>query len=129
MSSTMTVTEVDIQKAIDLNYTSHPAELVDGGNINSKVTVEDLRREIPAHCFKSTYRQSLWYLFRDLMVSGSLMAAAYTFVSQIENNLLRHAAWATYGYVQGLAFTGLWVLGHECGHTAFSPPERHFSSR
>ena len=31
MSSTMTVTEVDTQKAIDLNYTSHPADLVDGG--------------------------------------------------------------------------------------------------
>ncbi|SLM38213.1 delta-12 fatty acid desaturase [Lasallia pustulata] len=123
MSSTMTVTEVDTQKAIDLNYTSHPADLVDGGKINSKVTVEDLRRAIPAHCFKPTYRQSLWYLFRDLMVSGSLMAAAYTFVPQIENNLLRYAAWATYGYVQGLAFTGLWVLGHECGHTAFSPSQ------
>ena len=52
------------------------------------------------------------------MVSGSLMAAAYTFVPQIENNLLRYAAWAAYGYVQGLAFTGLWVC--EIASTALS---------
>lgn len=51
----------------------------------------------------------MWYLFRDLMVSGCLIAAAYTYIPRIQNNLLRYAAWAVYGYVQGLAFTGLWV--------------------
>lgn len=41
MSATTTVTETDSQKAIDLNYSSHPAELVDGG-VNLPFSMFDL---------------------------------------------------------------------------------------
>ena len=34
--------------------------------------------------------------------------------------LARWAAWGVYWWFQGLTFTGIWVVGHECGHGAFS---------
>lgn len=34
--------------------------------------------------------------------------------------LLRHVAWTLYWIIQGQIFTGLWVIGHECGHGGFS---------
>lgn len=30
-------------------------------------------------------------------------------------------AWNVFWFIQGVSFTGLWVLAHECGHRAFSP--------
>lgn len=34
--------------------------------------------------------------------------------------LLRHVLWLTYWVVQGSVMTGLWVIGHECGHGGFA---------
>jgi omega-6 fatty acid desaturase (delta-12 desaturase) len=34
--------------------------------------------------------------------------------------LARFALWSLYGFWAGLFATGLWVIGHECGHQAFS---------
>ncbi|CCM04524.1 uncharacterized protein FIBRA_06705 [Fibroporia radiculosa] len=36
----------------------------------------------------------------------------------------RRVAWLVYWWFQGLTFTGVWVVGHECGHGAFSPNRR-----
>lgn len=33
---------------------------------------------------------------------------------------LRFSLWALYTFITGLFATGIWVLGHECGHQAFS---------
>ncbi|MCJ1247729.1 hypothetical protein MMC30_004944 [Trapelia coarctata] len=104
-----------------LDYTSHPSELVTGGQINVNVGVQDLRKAIPAHCFKPSYGLSFWYLFRDFLVVGVLMTAAFLYIPKIPLPLLRYAAWAVYGYIQGEQMTGIWVIGHECGHSAFSP--------
>lgn len=32
----------------------------------------------------------------------------------------RISLWALYGFWAGLFATGIWVIGHECGHQAFS---------
>ena len=78
---------------------------------------------------------------RDLLLAVVLVGAAFICIPQIPHKGLRYAAWALYGYVQGLVMTGIWVrdtyirvqihkgsiltpfkvLGHECGHGAFSP--------
>lgn len=69
-----------------------------------------------------------------------LMYATSAYVPNIAHPIVRWSAWALYGYIEGLLFTGLWVrftpfdqnlnirksnflkvLGHECGHGAFSP--------
>ncbi|KAG7668398.1 hypothetical protein Ndes2526B_g00882 [Nannochloris sp. 'desiccata'] len=83
-------------------------------------TVGQLRRAIPAHCFKrSTLRSSL-YLIADLILI-SLMYFASTFIDSTPiPTAFRWGLWATYWYFQGAVATGVWVIGHECGHQAFS---------
>ena len=60
------------------------------------------------------------YLVRDLIMAGSLGWAAVTFIPTIPDSNLRALAWIVYGFLQGLVCTGIWILGHECGHGAFS---------
>ena len=55
-----------------------------------------------------------------VLVSAGLLAG-YFLIPQIEPRWLRCIMWIFYGYVGGLFFVGLWILGHECGHSAFSP--------
>lgn len=85
--------------------------------------IKELKDAIPPHCFNPSYRLSLWYLFRDLLLAATGGILALTFIPQIENYWLRCITWAVYGYVEGLFFVGLWILGHECGHSAFSPSD------
>lgn len=73
------------------------------------VTVDDLRKEIPPHCFRPSYSTSFAYLCRDFMVAGALFYSAWAFIPHIEYQLARYAGWALYGYIQGLAWTGIWV--------------------
>jgi len=76
---------------------------------NPKVTIQDLRKAIPDHCFESSYINSFWYLFRDLVIAFSTAALAYYFIPQITTPAIRYIAWAAYGFIQGLTFTGIWV--------------------
>lgn len=73
------------------------------------VTVDDLRKAIPPHCFKPSYTTSFAYLSRDFLVAGALFFLASAYVPRIEYPLARYIAWVAYGYVQGLAWTGVWV--------------------
>lgn len=60
------------------------------------------------------------YVVRDYAEAIGLGYAALTYIPQIQDFWLRTAAWIVYGYAQGLVCTGIWILGHECGHGAFS---------
>lgn len=82
--------------------------------------VNTIRKAIPAHCFAPSVLRSLSYVARDFVLCGALVYAAVTFIPQLPNVWYRTAAWITYGFVQGLVCTGIWILGHECGHGAFS---------
>jgi hypothetical protein len=98
-------------------------------------TIQDLLTSIPAHCFqRSTLRSSL-YLAGDVVQAALLFYAAswidpltanmdvqlLNLTSQGTRSLVRFVLWALYGFFQGLVFTGVWVVAHECGHQAFSP--------
>lgn len=63
---------------------------------------------------------SFYYLAKDLLCVVALAAAALYLIPQIETSLYRNIIWVLYGFVQGLLCTGLWVIAHECGHSAFS---------
>ena len=95
-----------------LDYTSHPAELVGSGVVKGKekpLTVDDLRRAIPEHCFKPSNLRSSFYLLRDFASVALFAWLAYTLIPLISYPPLRWPAWILYGWVQGLAFTGIWV--------------------
>lgn len=63
-------------------------------------------------------------MVRDYAMVAALVWGALTFIPTIEDSTLRAAAWIVYGFVQGLVCTGVWILGHEAGHGAFSKHER-----
>lgn len=109
---------------MDMDYSSHPEKLVSAGNITPDFGIEELRKAIPNHCFKTSYRTGLGYLVRDLTFAALLMASALVYIPQISNHVLRSISWALYGYLEGLILTGLWVIAHECGHMSFSPSSR-----
>jgi len=93
-------------------------------------TVGELRNAIPAHCWERSLLKSFSYLFTDLAV----VAVLFYFAKHIDTvvveetfgsvaPMLRHVLWTAYWVVQGCVMTGLWVIGHECGHGGFSPSE------
>lgn len=83
--------------------------------------IKTIRDAIPAHCFESSTTHSMAYVVRDYAMAFALGWAALAYIPAIESTLLRTAAWIVYGYAQGLVLTGVWILGHEAGHGAFSP--------
>ena len=81
----------------------------------------ELRAVIPADCFEPDTATSLGYL------SVSVFATALcTFIGTRllaiapPQNLLSLPLWTAYSAVTGTVAMGLWVLAHECGHSAFS---------
>jgi Fatty acid desaturase len=83
-------------------------------------TIKEAHDAIPARCFRRNTLVSIAYVLRDFAL---VITLAYTAASQfpaIQNQYLRTLAWSTYAFCQGLAFTGLWELAHECGHGALS---------
>lgn len=99
------------------------------------LTVRDLLSAIPKHCFeRSTFRSSL-YLLGDV-VQIAMLAYAASWIDTLSTyaqfstsfaseetiqRSIRWVLWGLYGFYQGLVFTGVWVIAHECGHQAYSP--------
>ncbi|KAL3425967.1 oleate delta-12 desaturase [Phlyctema vagabunda] len=101
----------------------HPSEIVEGGHVNGHVGIKELREAIPAHCFEPTLHQSFFYLFRDLTYSMILLALFYCIpkiTATFPNSLLYYPLMLSYSFAQGIVWTGLWIIAHECGHSAFS---------
>ncbi|KAL9057985.1 MAG: hypothetical protein Q9162_001977 [Coniocarpon cinnabarinum] len=126
MATTMTITsgvQCDTDQDIESDYAHHPSELVLDAKPNAHYTSQDLKNAIPSYCFQPSYVKSLQYLLRDFFVAGALMYLAHNYIDLINDARARAAAWAVYGYFQGQQMTGIWVLGHECGHGSFAPNE------
>lgn len=83
-------------------------------------TVKEIREAIPAHCFRRDTFRSFTYVFHDLVLMLALGYAA-TYIDTLPSVYARIALWPLYWTAQGIVSTGTWVLGHECGHQAFSP--------
>ncbi|KAJ5180975.1 Oleate hydroxylase FAH12 [Penicillium capsulatum] len=87
------------------------------------LTYGAIREKIPAHCFERSAVKSLAYLLRDCVYASVLVWLALQ-IDYLPNPILRVAAWIAYGFVQGCVGTGLWIIGHECGHGSFSEHPR-----
>ncbi|KAF8581811.1 hypothetical protein K439DRAFT_1413973 [Ramaria rubella] len=99
-------------------------------------SLKEIRSVIPARLFVRNTSLGLAYTARDLAVAGALWYGA-TYIDPAFNgfparsiltpagaNVMRWVVWGVYWWFQGLTFTGLWVIGHECGHGAFSSSRR-----
>jgi len=94
-----------------------------------------IREGIPKELFEQSTAKSMYYLARDLVqvfvayflfsTLGcpliEIVGAALGGEDQIAAKIFKFAMWNVYWLVQGLNFTALWVLAHECGHGGFSP--------
>ncbi|KAJ7160432.1 fatty acid desaturase-domain-containing protein [Mycena filopes] len=99
-------------------------------------TLKDIKDSIPARLFERNTPLALYYLLRDLLVAGTFFALGCQIDTTLRRALVEAGTpqyaidgvtwgcWLTYWWFQGLAFTGLWVIGHECGHGAFSANRR-----
>jgi hypothetical protein len=82
--------------------------------------VKTLRDAIPAKCFERSLIRSFSYVVRDL-IAVSLLFYSAVWLSKLDAPwTVKFPLWALYSFVQGLFFTGLWILAHDCGHDSFS---------
>ncbi|KAI5117063.1 hypothetical protein M0805_006785 [Coniferiporia weirii] len=97
-------------------------------------SVSQVKNAIPARLFARHAATSLYYTARDVVMAAALAYAAWRLDALLETrrvaaaavpavyfSALRGLLWCSYWWFQGLTFTGLWVIAHECGHSAFSP--------
>merc|ERR1719152_720682 len=87
-------------------------------------TLAEVRASIPKHCFKHSVPHALFHVVRDAAVIGAFGAAAWYGLPGENLGLVDWVLWMVYGFWQGAAFTGWWVLAHECGHGGFSQYEQ-----
>ncbi|TEB24547.1 hypothetical protein FA13DRAFT_1638537 [Coprinellus micaceus] len=95
-------------------------------------SLKEIRNAIPRELFVRNTRRSLMYLVRDLLMFTFAWSIALQFDVFFQNPavllkltptgamICRWGAWMAYWWFQGLIVTGIWVIGHECGHGAFS---------
>lgn len=85
-------------------------------------TISEIHKAIPKHCFERSAVTGLYYVFRDLLILGTIFYLTNRFVTPeyIPSKATRACLWTLYTVVQGLFATGVWVLAHECGHQSFS---------
>jgi omega-6 fatty acid desaturase / acyl-lipid omega-6 desaturase (Delta-12 desaturase) len=84
-------------------------------------SIGSIRAAVPKHCFERSILRSMYYLIRDSTIVFLIGFGAYFYLPM--DNLFNPAQilmWIVFAVVQGTAMTGLWVVGHECGHGAFS---------
>ncbi|KAL1754071.1 hypothetical protein FB107DRAFT_276101 [Schizophyllum commune] len=84
-------------------------------------SLQDIRASIHPRLLRRSTPLGLYFLLRDLLMAACAWKIA------LLSTLFRHAgtigALTPFGAIwwfQGLIFTGIWVIGRECGHGAFS---------
>ncbi|TMW62621.1 hypothetical protein Poli38472_005239 [Pythium oligandrum] len=89
-------------------------------------SLRELRAAIPKHCFERSLTTSLCYLAKNLAICIVLFVIASFFQASEYTDCvaLQVIFWPTYWFLQGTHLTGLWIIGHECGHHAFSTHKR-----
>lgn len=84
-------------------------------------TLGDIKQKIPDHCFERSTLRSSAYLVFDL-AAISLLVYVSTWIDSLPVlPFFRWTVfWPLYWFTCGAVATGVWVIGHECGHGAFS---------
>ena len=82
-------------------------------------SIKELRDAIPKHCFQRSTLKSMFFVVRDIGMMMILGYLAHAYIPY-EFTPLSVLLWVLYAIVQGTIGMGVWVIGHECGHEAFS---------
>jgi omega-3 fatty acid desaturase (delta-15 desaturase) len=96
-------------------------------------TLSEIKVKLPAHCFRPTVRQSMSYVFKDIIYVALTFFLMYQLEKLFQYGFL---FFPIYWYIQGLLmiiifllmkcclvgtlYTSFFVLGHDCGHGSFS---------
>ena len=64
---------------------------------------------------KSKFWRSMVFVVRDFLLAGVVVWAT----NRLSDSVPQFVVYPVYSAVAGTILTGLWVLGHECGHGAF----------
>jgi len=86
-------------------------------------TLGEIRAVIPQSCFQHSVFRALREVVRDALVILAIFGLAVLllrFPGNAEFSWFDVLGWTIYGFAQGTAMMGWWVLGHECGHGGFS---------
>ena len=93
-------------------------------------TKGEIKAVIPKECFERSYFWSMFYLVRDYTIAAAFVYGASQVLTTDLPNIQDPvavgkwiASWSFYSFWMGTIMTGPWVLGHECGHGAFSPSQ------
>lgn len=76
------------------------------------ISMAELRAAVPQRCFEPTLARSFRYLAVDL----AALVAVSALLARAESIALLAPLW----FLQGTLFWALFVIGHDCGHGAFS---------
>ena len=79
-------------------------------------TKAEVRKAVPAHCFKRDTTKSMMYAAISVAQSALCLALG----TLIPVTAAAWPLWLAYAAVSGTVWTGMWVVAHECGHGAFS---------
>lgn len=89
---------------------------------NLNWTIEEIKRALPRSVFEHRPLVSLTTLARDVAIAVLFlwsMVTIKTFLAARGLSMIIPVIWPVYWWLQGLVFTGLWVIGHECAHESF----------
>ena len=81
-----------------------------------RITLETIRRSIPADCFVKNTATSMYYLGRDIIALSTAPYCYKHLVAGSMNPFVLVAYWNVYGFIMWCLF----VIGHDCGHSSFS---------
>jgi len=88
------------------------------------IPFSQIREAIPDHLFERNALMSLLYLAHDLFLAAILVFSVTKITGFLASTPLWFISipvvWVLYWILIGIVGTGLWTIGHECGHGAFS---------
>jgi len=97
-------------------------------NARKLPTKGEIKASIPPECFERSALHSFYFILRDSAMAAALVYATLKVGLKTDiperliskESLIWFAGWNFYAFWQGCILTGHWVIGHECGHGAFS---------
>lgn len=107
------------EELVEAGYEYVEGTLVPQPISRPQFSLTELKNAIPPHCFERSMLKSFGYLALDFLYVGLLAYCAYIALEP-QSIFWQLFGYPIYWFCQGSVLFGVWVLAHECGHSAFS---------